>query len=170
MGGTVGWLRIQPPEDWEQLCPLKAYFKKTLLIHVSPRKRSLPVLPGIDLHVAPVPVAGVLAVNTHRQPEASLGLCGPGPARLLVWTCELNYSAALWKRCWLVLEIPDQAPGPAGFVNTSCGGRREPVPSLAVCLRQFGENHCRHWSSLCFSSCSRLLGQSLMSTGGIGRL
>lgn len=38
------------------------------------------------------------------------------------WTCEHNYSAALWKQGWLDLEISEQAPGPAGFINASyCG-------------------------------------------------
>lgn len=65
--------------------------------------------------------------HTGGQAQACLAL-QPGHARVLVWTCELNYSAALWKRCWLVLEIPDQVPGPAGFVNTPVVGAGSPCP------------------------------------------
>ena len=72
MGGTVGWLWIQPPEDREELCPLKTYFKKYSSFHDSLRKLSLPVLPGIDLRVAPISGARLLVVNTHRRPRARL--------------------------------------------------------------------------------------------------
>lgn len=119
---------------------LEDLFLKIVLIHVSLGKISLPVPPGIDWHAVRFLPPDPGGVRTHRQTGVSpwlcsLGLPGVSSGREGLMTLLLSGNTCRW----LVLEIPDQAPGPAGFVNTSCCGCREPVPGLPVGLLQFGE-------------------------------
>lgn len=119
---------------------LENLFLKIVLIHVSLGKISLPMPPGIDRHAVRFLRPDPGGAHTHKRTGASpwlcsLGLPGVSSGREGLMTLLLSGNTC----CRLVLEIPDQAPGPAGFVNTSCCGRRELVPGLAVCLLLFGE-------------------------------
>lgn len=64
-------------------------------MHVSLGKTGRPVLHGLDLQVVHFCGQTWWHAHTDRQGQA----CGSAAwaCRLLIWTCELNYSAALWK-------------------------------------------------------------------------
>lgn len=157
MRGREDWLWIQPPENWEELCTWKACFKKYS-----------PFMPASGRYIFPCcleltcmlvsflwPAPGV---NTLAGPGATLLLCNlglpgfsSGPASLMSWllsgnTAGLSLKSVTGRQALLVCKYILLC------VQGSCA-------RLTACLLQFREMHYSDWSSLCFSSQSRLLRQ-----------
>lgn len=118
-GKTETWVWDLVTCELEKNCIWKVITQR----ETSLQKLSLPMLSreGLEPTCLQVVVCGQTLVVNTCQPGTSPRLlslaCQPS-----AWTCELNSSAALWKRGWLDLEISEHAPGPAGFINASCCG------------------------------------------------